>query len=131
MSLPAVLESEVDAKRLIKFCDQRWGQSADPLAYPFDCHRADLFRLCFGVAGQAGLAGRQQNLERVDASGIGGHRDNGYDSPSEAGRRRIGCIVTDDDRRPGLAGLRSADRVQADGDDLAAAHSASQSISGR
>ena len=100
-----MLETEVDAESLVEFRDQRWRQSADPLAYPFDCYRADLSRLCFRVAGQARLAGRQQHLERIDASGIGGHRYDGDDSPPESGRRGIGCIDASRraaDRRRGI-----------------------------
>ena len=37
----------MDAKGLVKFGDQGRGQAADPVAYPFDCYRTDLFRLCF------------------------------------------------------------------------------------
>jgi len=50
-------ETEVNSEGLAEFGDERWGQSADPPACPFDCHRADLFRLRFRVARQAGLAG--------------------------------------------------------------------------
>ena len=41
MAPRAVLEAEVDAKGLVEFGDQRWRQSADLFAYPFDCYRAD------------------------------------------------------------------------------------------
>ena len=41
------LEAEVDAKGLVEFGDQRWGQQADTFADPIDCYRADLFRLRF------------------------------------------------------------------------------------
>ena len=41
------LEAEVNTKGLVELGDKRGGQSADPLAYPFDCHRSDLFRLRF------------------------------------------------------------------------------------
>jgi hypothetical protein len=40
MAPRAVLEAEVDAKGLVEFGDQRWRQSADLFAYPFDCDRA-------------------------------------------------------------------------------------------
>lgn len=43
----AVLEAEVDAKGLVEFGNQRWRQAADPITYPFDSYRADLFSLCF------------------------------------------------------------------------------------
>ena len=130
VALHAVLEAQVDTKGLVEFCDQRWSQSADPIAYPFDGYGADLFRLCFRVSGQACLLGWQQHLEGIDASRIGGHRYYGDDPPPETSCRGIGCIVADDHRWPGLAGLRSAGRVQAYGHDLAAAHSVSQAVSG-
>lgn len=119
----------MDAKGPVKLSDQLRGQAADPFAYPFDCYRADLFGLCFGVAGQPGLAGWQQHLERVDASGIGGHRHNGDHSAPETGRGRIGGVVADDHRWPGFGSLRPPCRVQADRDDLAAPHSVSQAVS--
>ncbi|HWN00963.1 MAG TPA: hypothetical protein VNO54_28260, partial [Streptosporangiaceae bacterium] len=73
----------MDTKGLVEFCDQRWSQSADPIAYPFDGYGADLFRLCFRVSGQACLLGWQQHLEGIDASRIGGHRYYGDDPPPE------------------------------------------------
>ena len=37
----------MDSKRVVEFGDKRWGQPADPLAYPFDSYGPDLFRLHF------------------------------------------------------------------------------------
>ena len=130
VALHAVLEAQVDTKGLVECCDPRWSKWAAPIAYPFDGYGADLFRLCFRVPRQACLLGWQQHLEGIDASRIGGHRYHGDDSPPETGCRGISRIVADDHRRPGLAGLRSAGRVQAYGHDLAAAHSVSQAVSG-
>lgn len=113
----------MDAKGLAEFGDQRWRQPADLFAYLFGCYRADLFRLCFSVVRQARLAGWKQHLEGVDASRIGGHRYDCHDSAPETGCSGSGGIVADDNRRLGLAGFRSAGRVEAGSNDLPAAHS--------
>jgi hypothetical protein len=122
------LQAEVDSECLVEFSDERGWQLADPFADPFDRHGADLLGLCFGVMGQPGLACWQQNLERVDARGVRGHRHYRDDPSPEPGCRGVGGVVADDHRGAGLAGFRSAGRVEADGDDLAATHSASQPV---
>jgi hypothetical protein len=37
----------VDSEGLVEFGNERWGQSADPLAYSFDSYGPDPFRLRF------------------------------------------------------------------------------------
>lgn len=65
----------------------------------------------------------------MDASGIRGHGHDGDDPPLKTRRCSVGGIVTDHNRRARLAGLRAARRIEADIDNLAAVHSASQAVS--
>lgn len=125
---PEDLQAEVSTECPVEFGDERRWQLANSFANPLDRHGPDLLGLCFGVLAQPGLAGWEQDLEGVDPRGIRGHRHHRDDAASQPGRCGVGRVVADDDRRAGLAGFRSADRIEADGDDLTAAHSAAQSV---
>jgi hypothetical protein len=108
---------------LVEFGDERLRQSASLLANSFDSHGADLLGLRFTVTREPSLVRGQQNLERVDARRVRGHWHNCNDPSPEPGRCGIGGVITDDHCGAGFAGFRSAGRIEADHDDLAAAHS--------
>ena len=126
----ARLKTEVNSECLIEFGDERRRQLANPFANPLDGHGAHLLGLGFGVTRQSSLARWKQDLERVDAGGVRGHRHHRNDTSPEPGGCGVGGIVADHDGRAGLAGFRSEGWGEADGDDLAAAHSVAQAVGG-
>ena len=76
----------MNPERLIEFGDERGWQLANPFADPRHGHRADLLGLRFRVAGQPRLVCGQQDLERVDAGRVRGHRHHGDDAATQTRR---------------------------------------------
>lgn len=110
----------MQAQSLVEVLHDRGGNDAQPFAKSLKGDRSDLLGLCLGVATQARLRGRKQDLERVDAFDIGCDRDNGDHTTTESGGRRVGRVIAHDDCRPPLVGLGTACWIEINRMDVAA-----------
>src|SRR5690606_36510692 len=86
-----------------------------------------LFGPGLGVARKTGRARGEKHLERVDALGVRGHRDDGDHPAAQAARRRVRPVVADDHRGPALVRLGTPDRIEIDPADLPPTHQARSS----
>ena len=112
----------MEPKGLVEFRDEFCRQSSDAFADSLDGDRSDLLGLGFRVSVEPGAGGLEQDLEGIDAGGVGGDGHHGHHAALEAFGRAVGSVVADDDRRPALVGLRATRRFEIDETDLASTH---------
>jgi len=112
----------VQTKRVVQFDDQPWCQDPEHRADPLDGDGPHLLGVRFRVDPQPGHLMAQQDLEGTDPGGFPRHRDDSDHTPSQPGRRLVGPVVADDDRRLPSARLVAQRRVQVGQPDLTAAH---------
>jgi hypothetical protein len=96
------LQLPVPTQGLVELGHDRRRESTEEGTHAFHGHRPHLLGLSLRVHPETGAPGREQGLERVDAGGVAGHRDDRDDASTEAARGRVGAIVADDDRRAPL-----------------------------
>ena len=68
------LEIEMDSERVVELFCKLESERTNDLTEALDCNGTDLLGLRLGIDIESGLLGWQQNLERVDAAGVGRYR---------------------------------------------------------
>ena len=118
-----VSQAEMDSERLVQLGGERSGQDTDECADAFDRDRAQLLGLRLRIAIETGGRGRQQDLERVDATDVRRHRHDRDDASAEPLGGGIRGVVADDDRRSSLVRFGTPSGTELDNADLTAPHS--------
>lgn len=107
-------ESEMKPERIIEVGHEIEWDAADSRSNSFYGHESDLFCLGLGIDVKAGLGGWEQNLERVDPSGVGGHRNNRDHASAKCLRSGVCPIVAYDHSWTGIRSFAPDHRIEVD-----------------